>query len=69
MSIEDNIRVLNGEKTTKRSYSVDEAATILGVARQTIYKLINQGCFRAIKMDKYGYRIIKASFDNWLEND
>ena len=41
---------------------------MLGIARQTVYKLINQGCFKAVKVEK-GYRIVKASFDKWLDNE
>ena len=39
---------------------------MLGIARQTVYKLINQGCFKAVKVEK-GYRIVKSSFDKWLD--
>lgn len=52
----------------KGSYSVEEVCEMLGIARQTVYKLINQGCFKAVKVEK-GYRIVKSSFDKWLDNE
>ena len=54
MSIEDRVRELNGGTYTKKSYSVD--------------KLIKQGCFQAVMLET-GYRIIKTSFDKWLDNE
>ena len=44
MSIEDRVRELNGGTYTKKSYSVEEVQSILGITRQTVYKLIKQGC-------------------------
>ena len=66
MSIEERARNLYNEKSVKRSYSVEEVMQILGVVRQTVYKLINRGCFEAVRIDK-SYRIIKSSFDKWLD--
>ena len=43
MSIEDRVRELNGGTYTKKSYSVEEVQSILGITRQTVYKLIKQG--------------------------
>lgn len=40
MSIEDRVRELNGGTYTKKSYSVEEVQSILGITRQTVYKLI-----------------------------
>lgn len=68
MSIEDRVRKLNGSTFSKKSYSVEEVQEILGITRQTVYKLIKQGCFEAIRLEN-GYRIIKASFDKWLDNE
>lgn len=55
------------EKTVKKySYSVQEVMQLAGITRQTVYKLIGRGCFRSVKV--YGrHRIIKSSFDKWLE--
>lgn len=49
-------------------YSVEEVQSILGITRQTVYKLIKQGCFQAVMLET-GYRIIKTSFDKWLDNE
>ena len=68
MSIEARVKDLNGGTSQKKSYSVEEVMQILGIARQTVYKLIDRGCFKAVKVDK-GYRIVKTSFDKWLDNE
>lgn len=67
MSIESKIRKLNREiSVNKKSYTVPEVIKILGTTRQSIYKLIEEGCFRAVKVEN-GYRIYKDSFDKWLD--
>ena len=66
MSIEERARNLYNENSVKRSYSVEEVMQILGVVRQTVYKLISRGCFETVKIEK-SYRIIKSSFDKWLD--
>ena len=68
MSIDERVKEMNGELYNKRSYSVEEVEIMLGVVRQTVYKLIKKGCFEATKVEK-GYRIHKASFDKWLDNE
>lgn len=68
MSIEDKVRKLNGGTFSKKSYSVEEVQYILGITRQTVYKLIKQVCFQAIMLEN-GYRITKSSFDKWLDNE
>lgn len=67
-SFDDRVRGLNKQVYNKGSYSVEEVCEILGVARQTVYKLINQGCFKAVRVER-GYRIVKSSFDEWLDNE
>ena len=62
MSIEERVRELNG------GTYVEEVQAILGITRQTVYKLIKQGCFQAVMLET-GYRIIKTSFDKWLDNE
>ena len=42
MSIETRVKELNGT-SQKKSYSVEEVMQILGVVRQTVYKLIERG--------------------------
>ena len=54
--------------TKKTCYKVCEIQTILGVTRQTVYKLIKKDLFKSIKT-YMGYRIEKRSFDEWLDNE
>lgn len=68
MSIEDKVRKLNGGTFSKKSYSVEEVQDILGITRQTYISLSNMGCFQAIMLEN-GYRIMKSSFDKWLDNE
>lgn len=67
-SIEERVKQFNGTSFNKGSYSVEEVQYMLGVARQTVYKLIKRGCFKAVKLEN-GYRIIKSSFDEWLDEE
>lgn len=67
MLIEERVKALNGNDNQKKSYTVEEVMQMLGVVRQTVYKLIKQGCFKAVKVEK-GYRIVKESFYKWLDN-
>lgn len=67
MSIESKIRAINQvAPLNKKSYTVQEVIQILGTTRQSIYKLIDEGWFRAVKVEN-GYRIYKDSFDEWLD--
>lgn len=67
MSIESKIRAINQvAPLNKKSYTVQEVIQILGTTRQSVYKLIDEGCFRAVKVEN-GYRIYKDSFDEWLD--
>lgn len=68
MSIEEQVKKFNEKANKKKSYSVDEVVVMLGVVRQTVYKLIKQGCFEAVRLDGT-YRIMKESFDHWLDNE
>lgn len=66
MSIEIKSNSFNVNSTfSKKSYTVPEVMRILDTTRQSVYKLIKSGCFRAVKVEK-GYRIVKKSFDDWL---
>lgn len=51
----------------KKSYSVTEIQKILGISRPTAYGLINKNEFQSVHMSS-GIRIIKASFDAWLDS-
>ena len=50
----------------KRSYSVAEAASILGVSKRSIYNLCSQGAFKTVRIGTK-LRISKKSFDEWLD--
>lgn len=50
----------------KRSYSVAEAAEILGVSKRSIYNLCSQDAFKSVRIGSK-LRISKKSFDEWLD--
>ena len=52
----------------KRSYSVAEAAEILGVSKRSIYKLCSANAFKTVRIGKK-LRISRKSFDEWLDGD
>lgn len=63
---DERIKALNSVDKRKMSYSIEEVQAILRVSRQVIYRLIKEEKFKAIKVENK-YRIIKASFDEWLD--
>lgn len=65
---EKRIAELNGTVKVKRTYTVAEICEILGVGRVSVYNLIKEGAFKAVLADSK-YRVIKASFDEWLDSD
>lgn len=52
----------------KRSYSVAEAASILGVSKRSVYNLCSQGAFKSVRIGTK-LRISKKSFDEWLDGN
>lgn len=50
----------------KGSYSIKEIQQILRISRPTIYKLMEQNLFEVVKV-KGSVRIVKSSFDAWLD--
>ena len=54
--------------SSDRCYTVEDIQIILCISRPTVYNLIKQKAFKAIKIGK-GYRIPKKSFDTWLEGE
>lgn len=52
----------------KRSYSVSEAAAILGVSKRSIYNLCAQDAFKSVRIGTK-LRISKKSFDEWLDGN
>lgn len=61
------IKVEEVNSVAKTLYTTAEIADILQITRQTAYQLIHKKLFQSIKTDK-GYRIVKSSFDEWLDN-
>ena len=61
------IKVEEVNSLAKKLYTTAEIADILQITRQTAYQLIHKDLFKSIKTDK-GYRIVKSSFDEWLDN-
>ena len=51
----------------KKSYSVAEIQQILGISRPTAYALIKKDSFQSVRMGN-GIRIVKSSFDAWLDS-
>ena len=52
----------------KKCYTVAEVQKILGISRQAVYQLIYQKKFKTVLLDRK-YRIVKASFDAWLDGE
>ncbi len=52
----------------KRSYSVAEAAEILGVSKRSVYNLCSSGAFKCVRIGTK-LRISKKSFDDWLDGN
>ena len=52
----------------KRSYSVEEAAKLLGVSKRSVYKLCSQNLFKSVRIGTK-LRISKRSFDEWLDGN
>lgn len=50
----------------KRSYSVAEAAEMLGISKRSVYNLCSQGAFKSVRIGTR-LRISKKSFDDWLD--
>lgn len=61
------IKVEELDSVAKTLYTTVEIADMLQITRQTAYQLIHKELFQSIKTDK-GYRIVKSSFDEWLDN-
>lgn len=48
---------------SNRTYTVDDIAAILDIAKSTAYRLVNSGEFKTIRI---GYAISRKSFEDWL---
>lgn len=62
------IQQANSDNPDKRSYSVAEAASILGVSKRSVYNLCSQGAFKSVRIGTK-LRISKKSFDEWLDGN
>lgn len=68
MSIDNQIIKINNGRFKKHSYSIEDITVMLDVTRQTVYKLLKEDIFKVVKINNE-YRIDKASFDKWLDNE
>ena len=50
-----------------RTYTVNEIARILGVSQARVYRLVQEGLFKSVRIGN-AIRISKRSFDHWLES-
>lgn len=50
----------------KRTYTVEEIATLLGISRTSAYEFAKKGEVKAVKIGA-SIRISKKSFDEWLD--
>lgn len=51
----------------KRTYTVDEIASILNIGRNTAYALVKSAQFKVLRIGNT-IRIPKRSFDEWLDS-
>ena len=59
----DNKTMLDNKKT----YTVAESASMLGIGRTSAYNLVKENHFKVVKIGA-SIRISKKSFDDWLNN-
>jgi excisionase family DNA binding protein len=57
----------NTDVPMKRTYLVEEIASILGIGRSSAYELVKQGHFKIVRIGT-AIRISKKSFDEWLDS-
>lgn len=62
--INDSKNIQAPEKE-KKTYTVDEIATQLGVSKKVAYSLVKSGQFSYVRVGK-AIRVSKTSFDKWL---
>ena len=69
---EDKNKLVSCEAQTlpqpeKRTYTVDEVQSILGISKSSAYALVKEGQFKCINVGRH-IRISKKSFDEWLDS-
>ncbi len=52
---------------TKRTYTVEEIAIMLGIGKSKAYALVKEGHFRFVRIGAT-IRVSKQSFDEWLDS-
>ena len=60
---------MNAEESKSQErvcYTVEELMSILCVGRKAIYSLIHRKAFPALRIGSVGYRIPKAAFHAWM---
>ena len=63
----DDFMSTNKKETPQsRTYTVNDIAAILGIARGSAYKLANSGLFKTIRIGNM-IRISRKSFEDWLK--
>lgn len=50
----------------RKAYTVEEVRLMLGIGRNSAYKLVHSGMFPLLKVGK-SIRVSKSSFDSWLD--
>ena len=61
-----NANTQNTVAETKRTYTVEEIAKLLSIAKTTAYALVKEGHFKIVRIGS-AIRISKQSFDEWLD--
>lgn len=54
-------------ETEKRTYTVQEIATILNIGRSSAYQLVKEEQFSTVRIGNT-IRVSKKSFDDWLDS-
>ncbi len=60
--------MIDNEQSTlnqKKTYTIDEVATILNISMKSAYALVKSGAFRYVRAGR-AIRVSKESFDRWL---
>lgn len=55
------------EKEGRRTYTINDLRDILGISRSSAQRLVQTGKFRSVRIGG-SIRIVKSSFDAWLNN-
>lgn len=61
-----NMNAEESKSQERGCYTVEELMSILCVGRKAIYSLIRRKAFPALRIGSVGYRIPKAAFHAWM---